>query len=430
MAKVIHLPRPQDMRPISSSLGFYVRVGRNDHLEMLDLLASGEKGIFGFVIEAPYVNRHRDLLTEARKLEMDLILDPKTQELGLPGSFRENLAALPWGQDKHQGIADFTGENGRTRAHQIVEFAREHGFTHLLGPTHLLSGVNDPWLRRDIQMMSWTKEIIERSGGKLELIYSLAFPIGILRRSAERRALIAAIEDAPCDSIWIKIENFGDTSTGEKTAAYIEACRDFHERGIPIIADHVGGLPGLGALAFGAVSGLAHGVTVHQNFVASSWRRPPTLGGGGGVRRIYMPQLDMLLKPKYASELLGASSRVKALCGCRDSHCCPHGVRDMISRPAQHALYQRAREIEVINSAPSSVRISQYLEDRVRKVSDNVASVASLQGIDDALREKLVKKQGYLSRFRHAMAHAAASAASASTAVMPSRHYSQSTGRK
>ena len=48
---------------------------------------------------------------------------------------------------------------------------------------------------------------------------------------------------------------------GEKAAAYIEACRDFHKQGIPVIGDHVGGLPGLAALAFGAVGGIAHGVT-------------------------------------------------------------------------------------------------------------------------------------------------------------------------
>jgi len=46
-ANVVHLPRPRDARPQEEGLGFFVRVGRNDHKEILDLIATGERGIFG-----------------------------------------------------------------------------------------------------------------------------------------------------------------------------------------------------------------------------------------------------------------------------------------------------------------------------------------------------------------------------------------------
>ena len=60
-ADVIALPRPKAARTPSNDLGFYVRVGRNDHIELLHLLASGERGIFGFVVEAQNLDRHREL---------------------------------------------------------------------------------------------------------------------------------------------------------------------------------------------------------------------------------------------------------------------------------------------------------------------------------------------------------------------------------
>ena len=41
---VIHLPRPRSQRPAPEGLGFYVRAGRNDHVALLDLLATGEEG--------------------------------------------------------------------------------------------------------------------------------------------------------------------------------------------------------------------------------------------------------------------------------------------------------------------------------------------------------------------------------------------------
>ena len=103
-----------------------------------------------------------------------------------------------------------------------MEAAADKGFTQLLGPTHLLSSPSDPWLRRDIAMMNQTADEIARSGADLDLIYPLAVPIRLLRNAAERRAIIAALADAPCAAIWLKVENFGDDATGEKVAANLK----------------------------------------------------------------------------------------------------------------------------------------------------------------------------------------------------------------
>ena len=303
----------------------------------------------------------------------------------------------------------------------MVEMAHKYGFTELLGPTHLLSGPNDPWIRRDIAMMRWVSEEIARIGAGIELIYSLALPIDLMRREDERKAVISAIAEAPYDAIWLKIENFGDDANGEKTSAYIEACRDFHGRGLPIIGDYLGGLLGLGALAFGALGGIAHGVTMLQNFKAASWRRPHVPGKGGPYRRVYIPQLDLLLKRELAKALLDSSPRVRALCGCRDTHCCPRGPRDMIERPARHALYQRAREIEDLGTTPEALRAPRYLDERVRRVSDDVAAIAGFANRLEPLRGNLLKKQGEIGRFRQVMAHLGGTAAPESDALAPRR---------
>ena len=63
---VIHLPRPPSQRPGLDGLGFYVRAGRNDHNTLLELLATGEEGIFGLVIDAQNAARHRELITLER----------------------------------------------------------------------------------------------------------------------------------------------------------------------------------------------------------------------------------------------------------------------------------------------------------------------------------------------------------------------------
>jgi hypothetical protein len=427
-SNVIPLPRPRQQRPGPEGLGFYVRVGRNDHVELLHLIATGERDIFGFVIEAHNIERHHELITEARRHDFDVILDPKIQQMGFPGAHTGGLAALPWGLPRHHNVTDFDGSEGKRRAAQIVEIAVANGFTQILGPTHLLTSPNDPWLRRDIAMMNWTAEQIAKNTAELDLIYSLAVPMTLLRQTAERRAVIAAIADAQCDAIWLKVENFGDDATGEKVAAYIAACRDFHERGLPVVGDHIGGLPGLGALAFGGVGGLVHGVTMQQNFKASSWRHPRQPGGGGPGWRVYVPQLDLLMKPTMAKELFAASPKIRAMCGCRDTHCCPHGSRDMIEHPARHAIYQRAREIERLSAVPQSVRAGEYLNQNVRRVSDAVVQIAAYPLGDDDLGRSLLKKQREMGRFRQMIAHIVEGSDSASIAVAPARRQSRRGG--
>jgi len=422
-SNVIQLPpRPRQDTAEPEPLAFYVRVGRNDHAELLELMASGERGICGLVIEAQNLTRHRELMAETTRQGFHLVLNPKTQPMALVGGHSPTLAALPWGLDRHHRPIDFEGDEGKSRAAQIVEMAVDNKFGQILGPTHLLTGPNDTWLRHDIDMMVWTAEQIKASTAEIDLIYPLGVALDVLRNRAERQALVAALADAPCDAIWLKIENFGDDASGDKTTAYIDACRDFHERGVPVVGDHVGGLPGLGALAFGAVGGIAHGVTMLQNFSASGWRRPRTPSQGGGpVRRVYLPSLDILLKPEVAQALLTSSQRVRARCGCRDTHCCPHGVSDMISRPARHALYQRAREIEMLSGTPQSIRAAHYLDERVRRVSDDVASIAGLSSLTPELRDRFRKKQGGVARFRQAMAHLAQLSTPETVAVVPAR---------
>jgi hypothetical protein len=205
MSNIVQLPRPTASRAPLPQLGFFVRVRRNDHLELLDLLATGESGIFGFVIDAHNVERHRDLMTKARHHGLDVILDPKTQQMGFPHGHRESLAALPWGGERHHNVTDFEGSAGRDKATKLIEFAVDNDFTQVLGGTHFLSGANDAWLRRDIAMMEWTADAIAATGKQLSLVYPLALPMAVFRKSDQRQALIAAIADAPCSAIWLKV---------------------------------------------------------------------------------------------------------------------------------------------------------------------------------------------------------------------------------
>jgi hypothetical protein len=52
---VTHLPRA--VRPVPEPGGLYIRVGRNDHKALLNLLSAVDLGCFGVVIDAVQVER-------------------------------------------------------------------------------------------------------------------------------------------------------------------------------------------------------------------------------------------------------------------------------------------------------------------------------------------------------------------------------------
>jgi hypothetical protein len=91
--------------------------------------------------------------------------------------------------------------------------------------------------------------------------------------------LVEALRGVPASAIWLQIDRFGSSSTPTAACTYINGAADVHELGLPVVGDHVGGLVGLGMLAFGAVGGIAHGVTMHERFDTSRWRRVEAKAG-------------------------------------------------------------------------------------------------------------------------------------------------------
>lgn len=333
---VTYLPRPRAVRPAPETLGLYLRAGRNDHKALLNLLSGGDLGCFGVVIDAVYVARHRELREQIAEHQLDAILDPQTQAAATIGGYTEALGELPWGLDRLHRVSDFAGRAGRERMAHLGDFAVTHGFTQILAPTHLLQDGGDPWLARDIEVTEWLRAHLDRNGAtKTQLIYSLAVSYSAFRNRAQRRLLVEALRGVPVAAVWLKVDGFGSSSTPTAARTYISAAADFHELGIPVIGDHVGGLIGLGLLAFGAVSGMAHGVTMHERFDTSHWRKERQPGNGWSIApRVYVRELDLMLKPAEARLLLESTARARSVFGCRDRHCCPRGIQDMIENPA------------------------------------------------------------------------------------------------
>jgi hypothetical protein len=148
-------------------------------------------------------------------------------------------------------------------------------------------------------------------------------------------------------------------------------------------------MAGLALLAFGAVGGIAHGVTLGERFNCSHWRKPPSGRSFAQHRRIYVPDLDLMLSPKEAQQITEFSTRARSVFGCRDTACCPRGVKDMLEHPGRHFLCQRSREVASLSQIPEQLRPPRFLEQRLRPATDIALRATNINWADDAVARKM-----------------------------------------
>ena len=369
-------------------LGLYVRAGRLDQKDLQSFITSGSAAFTGVVFEAKRVGQQKELLSLVLERGLDAVLDPQTQAMATVGGYAKGMDGLPWSKKRPHALEDLaTAFQQRQMAEDIAKFAIQHGFTQVITPTHLITGPEDPWLAIDIGSANALRAALERHGaGHVQLHYSLALSYEAFRTGPKRLAVLEQLRRAMVDGLWLNISSCGSDSSPTAITRYGDAASDFHALGLPIVADHAGGLMGLSLLAFGAVGGLSHGVTLGERFDTASWHKVPEEGKKvfGAKMRIYLPMLDLMLPRVDVERFFEAGGgRARSAFGCRDTNCCRRGVDDMLQAPARHFLYQRTHQVAGLGQIPESIRPTEFLEEHLRPASDAALVAAKLSLPED-----------------------------------------------
>ena len=383
-------------------LGLYVRAGRIDQKDLQSFITSGSAAFTGVVFEAKRVGQQKELLSLVLERGLDAVLDPQTQAMATIGGYAKGMDSLPWSKKRPHALTDLaTAFQQRQMAEDIVKFVILHGFTQVIAPTHLISGPDDPWFAIDIASANALRHALERQGADhVQLHYSLALSYEAFRTAPKRLAVLEQLRRAMIDGLWLNISGCGSDSSTTAITRYGDAAADFHALGVPIVADHAGGLMGLSLLAFGAVGGLAHGVTLGERFDAVSWHKVPEGKAFGAKMRVYLPTLDMMLPRVDAERFFEAGgSRARSAFGCKDTNCCRRGVDDMMQQPARHFLFQRTQQVAGLGQIPESIRPTEFLEDHLRPASD-AALIAAKLSLPDDLAKKAAKQAKRLNDMR------------------------------
>lgn len=388
-ASIHHLTRAE--RPPLPRLGLYLRVGRNQHRDMESALMLAD-GVFGLVIDPTCEDRHADLVTLAKERSIDVILDPRTQELALEGGWTETLGSLPWAnEDRPQSFADFKDLSRVRLIRALSQHVVDKGYTGVLAPSHYVLSPDDDWLDVDVRSCVLLRSELNKLGAsKVQVIYSLAVPYKLLRNPDARLKIVEAIARASVDAVWLKISGLGGEATATAIRNYIQASADFHLLGIPIIADHMGGIGGQSLLAFGAVGGVAHGITLKERFDAGSWLKPRIGKGFQPQSRIYVSELGLYME-RAVAEVFFENSRAKSRFGCPDAVCCPKGHRDTTENPVRHAVRRKSEEVRLLSDIPISVRPGEFVDRVVRPASDQAVFASQLNFSSSGLAKRLQK---------------------------------------
>lgn len=388
-------------------IAHFLRIGSSGHRRLEELLAAGRLPYSRFVVDAGAFARQADLIQALRAAGNELVLDTNVAELSVVGRYQGAVKAAPWA-DANGVLTESHFANvrsGQDVVAKIARFVAEEGITRVMAPSHLLSEAADSWLGTDLKSCAQLRRALDAEGCEhVAIDYPLMITNGSLNDSAQRKALIGALAGAPVDSIWLRVSGYGADATAAGLRKYIAAARDFHELRTPLVADSVGGLSGLAALAFGAMSGIAHGVAEKERFDASSWHKPPPPPDpdkkrGGNAHVMMLPGLDRLLKPAQAEALMGAAG-ARRLLSCGDRGCCPHGFEDTLKDPKGHYLRQRASEYASLSAVPELRRTQHFLDTTLSQADRTARQIAKLKLGDEKLLALVTQNANRLDRMR------------------------------
>lgn len=356
----------RSVQAIATPLANYVRPSRRDHRFLLDLAAE-EALPSGLVVDPTLWHLQAELAEEANRQKVEVVMDPQALELATPVGFaRRGMADLPWAGTQVHTAKDVS-RSATEMARSIAEFVAERPITAVLAPTHYLATSKSEWLSVDIEMAGELRQQLDAVGRSgTPLYYPLALHAELLRDAGFRRRLMESLRGTPLDSIWLKVHPFGSSSGPMAMKRYVEACRDFHALGVPLVGERTGTI-GVALAAFGAVGGVEGGVTFGERFDVSPLMKPSDGKPFAPPPKVYLSDIGLLVLRKQA-EALFEHRGMKAAFGCQQ--CCRRGVTDMIANPRRHFMLTRSRELGHLSNMPEPLRAGQYLEQFLRPATD------------------------------------------------------------
>ena len=190
-----------------------------------------------------------ELLETANEHDLETVLDPRSVELSTEGGMaRSGVSDLAWALGSEGAQTPVALRHRATEyAELLAVHAIEHNYSAVLAPTHFRETSRDEWGDVDRELTLALRAALDQGGAREVPIYYPLIATGkVLGRWEERHRLKQQLASVPIDAVWLRVHPFGTTNSGPLALRrYIEAGRDLHSLGMPLVAERVGtsGLP-------------------------------------------------------------------------------------------------------------------------------------------------------------------------------------------
>jgi hypothetical protein len=411
MAEILALP---SVKANSQPVGHIFRLGDTGHRQLADLHAEGRFSPNRVVVDASRLHHQRELIRALRASGAQIILDTKVAELAAPAKFSGFASGAPWseyGNGRPLGPEHFGLKASNDVIGRIARFAVENGLDRVLAPTHwLATGAQNDWFKVDQRSCVALRDELDRAGGnRIAIDYLLIIPHVALDEIEQRGQFIAGLKDLPFDNLWLRASGFGADARPLTTTRYISALSAIHNIGHPIVADYLGGLIGLAAVSFGAISGFAEGIGGElERFDARSWHKPPVRSDDdhafGRTKRIAISGFGRSVTVDEL-QLLHDAKGGRRLVVCNDRNCCPHGLPDMLANPKRHSVYQRVQTVQELERIPDLNRAQYFLDGDMARADRLARQIKELKTGEAKLNKRMTDHSRRIEKLRSTLEH-------------------------
>ena len=395
MGNVVSLHPPQPL------LAGYLRVGYDGHRRLLHMHNVDRLKYKRFVFEAAHIESQTDLVKVLQAAGCEIVLDTNFSEMFFNGKQGTSVTKLPWAnRDRPWQPTDFKLPRNFDVTRQIAEFAVKYGVNAVIAPSHVIAPDNIDTASFDWAICESLRLQLDNLNQRdIRVDFQLSLTTGVLGNQTSRQSLVGGLAELPIDNLWLRIENFGATSTGTAIQKVINFAKDFHECEKPLIVDYADGLPGLATLSFGTAGGLCHGIGKKEKFDLSYWKNK--LSSGGGSNYVYVAELDKKFKSNQFQLFLEARGS-KSKFACNDQGCCAH-VNDMIDRHDEHFIIRRSKQLQDLAKFPADKRTDHFLLNHIGAAVRMGELSTKLKIEDEALKNSLKENKKRLQRMQEAL---------------------------
>ena len=398
------LPFPYGVHP-TQPVAQFIRLGELQYQSLGTLLAEGKLPAKRIVVDASKIRHQRELIKAFKETGAEIVLDTKAAELASPQKCAGFAKGAPWAalnDGKPLGPEFFSAGRADDIFGQIARCAIDYQCGAVLAPCHFIGDkLFGDWFDVDRQACLLLRQALDNAGGAhIAIDYSLIVPHVQLNDPDRRSTFVSGLEGLPFDNLWIRASGFGNDATALPATRYMSALTGLHNIGRPIVADYLGGIIAEAALAFGVISGIAHGIGERERFSAYGWEKPPPKsedGFGGRARRIVLSRLNRSFTLSEFELLCSARGGRQLLIGTNRSRF-PSNMQDMLQDPQGYVASEAMHHVDALAGIPDLRRGQHFLQGRMTDVARVARQVKDLKPLKEKAAEKEIDADKLMKR--------------------------------